>query len=73
MYPNLEAELKRRGVKRSDIADHIGCSISTISEKMQGKSDFSLQAAKKIKSFLGVDLPLEVLFKCDNIIPPAVS
>ena len=71
MYPNLEAELKRKNIKRSDIAEHIGCSISTISEKMQGKSDFSLQVAKKIKNFIGVDMPLEILFQADTPINQA--
>ena len=49
MYPNLEAELKRRNIKRADLAEPFGCAITTISEKMQGNSDFSVKAAKKIK------------------------
>lgn len=62
MYPNLEAEFKRRNIKRADIAKLLGCGVPTISEKMQGKSEFTFGAAKKIKAFLGVDLSLEYLF-----------
>ena len=62
MYPNLEAELKRRNIKRIDLAKHLGIGISAISDKMQHKSDFSLSAAIAIKKFLGVDFPLEYLF-----------
>lgn len=62
MYPNLEAELSRKNIKRADLAKLLDCSISTISEKLQEKSDFSLQTAFKIRKVLGVDLPLEYLF-----------
>lgn len=66
MYPNLEAELKRKNIKRADIANHLGISISTVSEKMQGNSDFSFGAAVKIKQLLGVSIPLEELFITDE-------
>lgn len=66
MYPNLEAELKRKNIKRSDIANYLGCAITTVSEKMQGKSDFSFGAAVKIKQLLGVSIPLEELFATDE-------
>lgn len=62
MYPNLEAELKRRNIKRIDLAKHLGMGISAISDKMQHKSDFSLGAAIAIKKFLGVNFSLEYLF-----------
>ena len=66
MYPNLEAELKRKNVKRTDIAKLLGYSVGTISEKMTGASGFSFADAKKIKAFLAVDLPLEELFADDD-------
>ncbi len=50
MYPNLEAELKRRNIKRIDLAKHLGMGISAISDKMQQKSEFSFSAAKKIRA-----------------------
>lgn len=66
MYPNLEAELKRKNIRRADLARFLACTIATVSEKMQGKSDFSLTAAKKIKAWLNVDMPLEILFDDDK-------
>lgn len=66
MYPNLEAELKRRGIKRADIAACLGCAITTVSEKMQGNSDFSLGAAMKIKKLLGGKLSIEYLFETND-------
>jgi len=66
MYPNLEAELKRRNIKRTDLAAHLGCAVTTISEKMQGNSDFTVKAAKKIKELLGGSLSLEYLFATDE-------
>lgn len=71
MYPNLEAELKRKNLKRADLANFLDCSIGTIVDKMQGKSDFSFSAAAKIKRWLGVDMPLEDLFATLDPAPPA--
>mgnify|MGYP000563426184 CR=1 FL=1 len=62
MYPNLEAELKRKRIRRVDIAKNLGLAMSTVSEKMQGKSEFTMRMAYKIKDMIGEDIPLEVLF-----------
>ena len=64
-YPNLEAELKRKNIRRIDLAKALGLALSTISDKLTGKSDISLALAKKIKDFLGVDT-LEVLFATEG-------
>lgn len=71
MYPNLEAELKRKNIKRSDLAQLLGHNIGTISGKMNGDSDFTFGAAIKIKKFLGVDMPLEDLFMWTEPTPAA--
>jgi len=63
MYNNLEAELRRQKIRRVDLANDLGLSISTVSEKLTGKSDISLSLALKIKGMLKVDMPLEVLFE----------
>lgn len=65
-YPNLEAELKRKNIRRIDLAKALGLALSTISDKLTGKSDISLSLAKKIKDFLRVDTPLEVLFATEG-------
>lgn len=61
-YPNLEAELKRKNIRRVDLAKAMNLAISTMSDKLTGKSDISLSLAKKIKEFLKIDTPLEILF-----------
>lgn len=66
MFPNLEAELKRKNIKRADLAQLLNCSVGTISEKMTGGSAFSFDAAVKIKKFIGVDIALEELFANDG-------
>ncbi len=63
MYPNLEAELKRKGLKRIDLAQHLNMAQSTLADKMQGRSPFSVQNAVDIKKFLNLDMPLEELFE----------
>lgn len=63
MYPNLEAELKRRKIRRVDLAKSLNLALSTVVEKLSGKSDISLALALQIKKLLEVDMPLEILFK----------
>ena len=66
MYYNLEAELKRKNIKRQDLANFLGVALTTVSDKMQGKSDFSLSVALKIKKWLGGNMPVEELFTNDD-------
>ena len=61
-YPNLEAELKRKNIRRVDLAKAMNLALSTMSEKLTGKSDISLSLARELKNYLKVDTPLEVLF-----------
>lgn len=63
MYPNLRAEMARRKITIAILAKFLGKRISTISAKLNGKSQFTLEECKRIKAFLETDLPLEVLFR----------
>jgi len=63
MFPNLKAELSRRGIFLSDLAVLLGVTVSTVSMKLNGKTPLTLAEAKKIKNHLGVALPLEELFE----------
>lgn len=63
LYKNLEAELRRKQIRRIDLARCLNLSISTVSEKLNGKSQISLSLAKKIKLILGVDMPIDTLFE----------
>lgn len=63
MYPNLKAELSRKGMNLTELAEKMGITLGTLSLKMNGKSDFTYPEAVRIKQILGVDIPLEVLFE----------
>lgn len=65
MYPNLRAEMKRKGITLAWLADQLGITIGTLSQKLTGKSPFTLNEAKKIKEILELDIPIEILFKED--------
>ena len=65
MYYILERELKRSNITRERLAKIIGTSTSTVSEKMNGKTEFKLDEFQKIKKALGSPLPLDELFRTD--------
>lgn len=62
MFPNLKAELSRRGVTLTDLAKVLNVTVSTVSLKLNGKTPLTLAEAKAIKNYIGVDIPLEELF-----------
>ncbi|MFV0520069.1 MAG: helix-turn-helix transcriptional regulator [Lachnospirales bacterium] len=62
MYRNVMAEMKRKGLKQSDLAKVLSLAPSTVNQKLNGKSEFNLKEAAKIKEILGVDTTLEELF-----------
>ena len=62
MYRNVDAELKRNGMTRGELAVALNVAPSTLSFKLNGKTIITLGEAKRIKEILGTDMPLEVLF-----------
>lgn len=65
MYPNLNAELARRGLSRRELAAQIGRTPGTLSLKLSGKATLTLPEAARIKEVLGSTLPLEILFSSE--------
>lgn len=63
MYPNLRAELSRKKITLEKLGKALGLAISTVSQKLNGKYPITLDEAKKIKSLLDVDIPIETLFE----------
>lgn len=63
MYRNLEAELKRKGLLREDIAKLLGCTITTASEKLTKPERLKLEEAQKIKLAFFPSLTLDYLFE----------
>ena len=62
MYPNLNAEMARARVTQRVLSEAIGVTPSTLSLKLQGKSDFTLKECVLIKKALQTTQNLEVLF-----------
>lgn len=65
MYPNLRAEMARRNITGYELAEKIGITNGTFSLKFNGKSEFTLDEALKIKNVLESDLSIEVLFSTE--------
>jgi len=63
VYRNLDAELKRKDITRGELARKMKLTPSTMSLKLNGKSEISLKEAMQIKSIIGVDIPIEELFR----------
>lgn len=72
-YPNLKAELARRGLTQGQLAKHLGKTEAVISNKIKGKygyAPFSLDERLEICVFLGMDPTPEImnyLFKGESV------
>ena len=62
IYPNLKAELARKGWTIRMLSTVADIPLSTLTAKIYGKSELKWSEAKKIKHALGIDMPLEKLF-----------
>lgn len=67
MYPNVNAEMARRNMLQSDLADILGITRATMSLKLSGKAPISLDEAFQIKEALHTRLSLDVLFNKSEI------
>lgn len=70
MFPNLRAEIARRGLTFAQVANGVvdadGVpfnSVTHFSLKMNGKYPFTLDEAFAIKKFLNTKLSIDVLFQ----------
>lgn len=66
MYFILEKELRKKGITREILAEKLGISISTVSCKLNDKSEFSIKECKKISNLLEFKGSLNDLFKTDE-------
>ena len=62
MYLNLKAEIFRKGWTLHYLAELLGMTDSQLSNKVSGKTKFTLIEAIRIKELLEVDIPIEILF-----------
>ena len=64
MFPNLNAELARIGLKRKDYAARLGISERTAANKLCGKSEFTLSEIRGIASiFPGMSMDYLLEYK----------
>ena len=48
MFNNLNAEIARAGVKKTDLAKKLGISINSLTNKLNGKQEFKLSEVQII-------------------------
>ena len=66
MYPNIMFEKLIKRVTNQDIAKMLDVRPATITDKMKGRSAWTLPEALAIKDFLRSELTLEELFKWED-------
>lgn len=63
MYRNLEAELRRLGVLREDIAEVLGINVATVSAKLTRPGRLKLDEAIKIQETFFPKMDIKYLFE----------
>lgn len=63
MYSKIKKELKEQGKTLVDLSNMTGIKYLTLWHKVKGDYPLTLDEAKKIKTALSVDIPLEELFE----------
>ncbi|WP_274316312.1 helix-turn-helix domain-containing protein [Staphylococcus hyicus] len=66
MFANLEKVRKDKGVSLVDIADLLGLRYQTVSDKINGASDFKFGEAIKIKNKFFPEYEIVYLFSRDD-------
>lgn len=66
LYRNLEAEMARAGVTQFQLSKELEVTPTTMSLKLNGKSNLTLQECVKIKHFLGTDETIDYLFETED-------
>ena len=62
-YSNLLAEMARKNITQNDIAKLLNKTVSTVSTKINGKYQFTLDEAEKIKDKYFSDKDISYLFE----------
>lgn len=66
MFPNLRAEMARKGLDNKTLSMGLGVSPKTLSNKLSGKSEFTLSEIVRIKNQYFPNLSLEYLFEQES-------
>ncbi|MBQ9643902.1 MAG: hypothetical protein IJV26_07670 [Lachnospiraceae bacterium] len=62
-YPILEAELVKRGIRKSEIRKALNVEHSSFCEKLNGKRPFTLEQGLTIWKTWFHDIPIDELFR----------
>ncbi len=57
-YQKLKGYLVEHKLRYQDLADYLGCEVATISNKINGTSDFTLSECVALKHHFGIPLDL---------------
>ena len=63
---NLEAEMKRKGISRKDIAELLGLTYRTIHSRFNGETEWTFRECVKVRDTYFPGMKLEELFKADD-------
>ena len=63
MFPNLNAEMARKGLKRKDLARVFKGRIPSVSEKLNGKYPLYLDEARQIRDEFFPEYSIDYLFE----------
>lgn len=67
MFPNLRAEMARRSITVADLASVIHKTDRTVSDKLNGRGDFTLSEACAIRDGVFPGQTLEYLFTRESL------
>lgn len=66
MFPNLRAEMARNNIKSVQLAEVLNISYDSVSNKMNGKTDFTRSEIFKIRDTFFPKFKLDYLFETEN-------
>lgn len=62
MYINLLAEMSRKNISRTELSDKTGIKYTTLTDKLNGKTNFTVEEAIKIRKSAFSEFEYEYLF-----------
>ncbi len=63
MYDTLRLEIIKRGLRQVDIARALCCTPQTVTNKLNGQTEFNLRECVELKKMLNSNLPIDILFE----------
>lgn len=58
----FNAQLARKGVKKAELAEHLGMTYTNLYRKIRDDGKFTREEMVKIIDFLGIDDPASIFF-----------